>query len=322
LRQRFYRYNGFTLSCNEPLDRLPAAPAGGTPDITVDALAPGELPGAQLPWTMIDPPIAWRADTEQGSCLRLRYAMDTEWAEFVIDERGNSVSVSRAREIAFAEVAELLVGPVFSCVLAQRGFTCLHAATVNIAGRVVAIVGPSGAGKSTTALALVQHGGALIADDVAVLDEQPGPPAVRSGAPRLRMRPDAAASLVGSYAELDSMWIHEERRPHKRYVRVDASTAVAGDTTWPLDVVYLLAVGDAQAAAPTLTTVSPSRALGRLMPMRHMAGALDAAAHRRDFQKLARLAEAVPVRELTRPQDLSCAPDTVAAILADLEQLD
>jgi hypothetical protein len=321
LRLGFYRHNGFTLSCNESLDRLPAAPTGATPDIEVRALAPGELPSAELPWAMIDPPIAWRADTEQGSCLRLRYAMDSEWAEFVIDERGDSVSVSRARGIAFAEVAELLLGPVFSCVLAQRGFTCLHAATVNVGGQVVAIVGPSGAGKSTTALALVQSGGALIADDVAVLDDRPGPPAVRSGAPRLRMRPDSATSLVGSYAELDSMWIHEDRRPSKRYVQVDESTAVAGDTTWPLDIVYLL-LADAGASAPTLKTLSPAQALARLMPLRHMSGALDAGAHRRDFQKLARLAEAVPVRELTRPQDLSCAPDTVAAILADLEQLD
>lgn len=291
------------------------------PDIDVHALAPGELPGAQLPWVMIDPPIAWRADTEHGSCVRLRYELDSEWAEFVIDEHGDSVWVSRAPGIAFAEVAELLLGPVFSCVLAQRGFTCLHAATVNVGGQVVAIVGPSGAGKSTTALALVQSGGALIADDVAVLDDRPGPPAVRSGAPRLRMRPDSATSLVGSYAELDSMWIHEDRRPNKRYVQVDESTAVAEDTTWPLDVVYLL-VPDADTAAPTLSTLRPSQALGRLMPMRHMTRSLDAAAHRRDFQKMAQLAELVPVRELKRPQDLSCAPDTVAAILADLEQLD
>jgi HPr serine kinase-like protein len=321
LTRGVYRHNGFTLSCNESLDRLAAAPTGATPDINVHALAPGELPSAELPWVMVDPPIASRADTEQGSALRLRYAMDSEWAEFVIDERGDSVSVSRARGIAFAEVAELLLGPVFSCVLAQRGLTCLHAATVNIAGRVVAIAGPSGAGKSTTALALVQRGGALIADDVAVLDEDPARPTVRSGAPRLRMRPDSAASLVGSYAELESMWIHEDRRPHKRYVQVDESTAVAGDTTWPLDVMYLL-VADAGATAPALTTLSPAQALARLMPLRHMAGALDAGAHRRDFQKLARLSEAVPVRELTRPQDLSSAPATVAAILADLEQLD
>jgi hypothetical protein len=182
-------------------------------------------------------------------------------------------------------------------------------------------VGPSGAGKSTTALALVQRGGSLIADDVAVFDNAPGLPAVRSGAPRLRMCPDSAESLVGSYAALDSMWIHEERRPQKRYVNVDDTTAVAVDATWPLDVVYLL-VADAQAVAPSLATLTPSQALGRLMTMRHMAGSLDATAHRRDFQKMAQVAESVSVRELTRPHGLVTAPDTVDAILADLEQLD
>ncbi|HET7050598.1 MAG TPA: hypothetical protein VFI54_20205, partial [Solirubrobacteraceae bacterium] len=294
---------------------------GSTVDVAVEALTPGTLTARDLEWVMTDPPITmWRAYTEHGSCLRLRYALEPEWAEFVIDERGDSVWVSRADGIAFKEVAELLLGPVFSCVLAHRGFTCLHAATVNVAGRVVAIAGSSGAGKSTTALGLVKHGGALIADDVAVLSQDHSAPAVRSGAPRLRVRPDSAASLVGSYAALDPMWIHEERRPQKRYVHVDESTAVADNTTWPLDVVYLLTPDD-ECATPTLTPVRPTEALSRLMAHRHMATALDAAAHRRDFQKIAQVAESVPVRELTRPEDLASAPDTVAAILSDLEQL-
>ena len=321
MRKQLYRHQGFTLSCNESLDRLTAAPAGASADVNVHVLAPGELPSRQLPWVAVDPPITWRAQTDRGACLRLRYALDSEWAEFFIDERGDSVWVSRADGIAFEEVAELLLGPVLSCVLAQRGFTCLHAATVKIAGRVVAIVGRSGAGKSTTALAVVQRGGALIADDVAVFDQDPGRPAVRSGAPRLRMCPDSAVSLVGSYAALDSMWIHEDRRPEKRYVQVDESTAVPGDTTWPLDAVYML-VPDAQAAVPVVSTLSPSQALGRLMTMRHMASALDAAAHRRDFQVMAQVAESLPIRELIRPQDLVSVPATVATILADLDALD
>lgn len=317
-----YRHHGFTLSSSEPLGRLPAAPEGSSADIAVVALPPGELISGDLDWVMPDPPITmWRADTGRGSYLRLRYAMDSEWAEFVIDERGESVWISRGDDVVLAEVGELLLGPVFSCVLAQRGLTCLHAASVAIAERVVALVGISGAGKSTTALGLVQRGGTLIADDVSVLSPDPGPPAVLSGAPRLRMRPDSAESLVGSYAGLDAMWLDENRRPRKRYINVDDAAAAADDTAWPVDVVYLLVADDA-CSAPTVSPLAPPHALSRLMSFRHMARALDTTAHRRDFPVIARVVDSVPVRELRRPHGLSSAPDVVDAILADLEQLD
>lgn len=321
MRRHLYRHHGFILSSNAPLSRLSAAPDGAVADISVEALAPGALAGRGRSWVMTDPPTtSWRAATECGSQLRLRYARDAEWAEFVIDEYGESVWISRGDGIVLDEVAELLLGPVFSCVLAQRGMTCLHAATVRIAGRVVAIAGPSGAGKSTTALGLVQRGGVLIADDVAALSPDHEAPSVLPGASRLRMRPDAAECLVGSFAGLDSMWVQEERRPAKRYLHVDEPASDDG-AAWPLDAVYLL-VPDGAIATPAINELTPSHALGRLMALRHVVGALDATAHRRDFRAIARVAQSVTVRELRRPDGLASAPAIVGAILADLEHPD
>lgn len=321
MRRYLYRHHGFTLSSNVPLGRLSAASAEAAADISIEALESGAEAGQGRAWVMTDPPTTtWRADTECGSQLRLRYAKDAEWAEFVIDEHGESVWISRGDGILLDEVAELLLGPVFSCVLAQRGLTCLHAATVRIAGRVVAIAGPSGAGKSTTALGLVQRGGVLITDDVAVLSPDEPAPAVLTGAPRLRMRSDAAESLVGSYAGLDSMWVQEDQRPAKRYLPLDDRAERQG-TAWPLDVVYLL-VPDARLVTPATVKLTAAQALGRLMALRHVVGALDAAAHRRDFKAIARVAQSVTVRELRRPDGLASAPDTVGAILGDLEQRD
>jgi len=46
------------------------------------------------------------------------------------------------------------------------GFIQLHATTVSIDGRALAIAGPSGAGKSGFALRLMAHGAKLVSDDV------------------------------------------------------------------------------------------------------------------------------------------------------------
>ena len=92
-----------------------------------------------------------------GSWLRLRYAFEDVWAEFVVDGRGQPVWVSRSENVLLSEVTELLLGPVFSCIAAQRGLSCLHASVVRLDDRVVAVLGPSGAGKSTTALRLCRQ---------------------------------------------------------------------------------------------------------------------------------------------------------------------
>jgi hypothetical protein len=77
-------------------------------------------------------------------------------------------------------VAAMLHSNVPSMLLAQQGRFALHASTVQIGDRVVAISGRSGAGKSTTALALVQRGARPVVDDVTVLDHEHGQAVTRS----------------------------------------------------------------------------------------------------------------------------------------------
>lgn len=257
----------------------------------------------------------WRAETAHGTRLRLRYGGDGEWAEFVIDEHGSRVWVSHSDNVAFADAAEMLLGPVFSCVQAQRGNTCLHAAVVSLDGRTVALVGASGAGKSTTALALVRRGGTLVCDDVAVLSDTGGRTAVLPGAPRVRMRADSARSLVGSFESLAPMWVAERRRPAKRYLPVEPGAG--RERPWPLDAVYVLEPRDPALTEPSLSPLSAAQALGALMLHRPMAAALDPTTHRADFEVMARIAESVPVRSLRRPDGLDTIERTCAAIVAD-----
>jgi HPr Serine kinase C-terminal domain len=320
VRRYRYRHYGFTLAVNRALPRLAPGSQAGSPDIRVEFLEPGRRPVTELDWERTDPrqPV-WRAETPQGSRLRLRYAEGGRWAEFVIDERGASVSVYRSAGVELLPSAELLQGPVFSCILAQRGLTCLHASVVQLDGRTVAVLGHSGTGKSTTALALLERGGRLIADDVAVLGEADGRPTVRGGSPRLRMRTDAGRTLLHQYDSLESVWGEAELDGSKRYLPV-ASNGSSAEQGWPLDAAYFLAPwGDD--SAPSIRAVTGAEALPRLMSYRHVPGALDRAAHRRDFAALARLTKKVPARDLRRPYGLDKIAAIAAAISCDVGTL-
>ena len=322
VRRYQYRHYGLTLGVNQDLPRLARADSQ-VPDISIDFLEPGQLPPAEVPWVMLHPPAAiWRYETDAGSWLRLRYAVEEVWAEFVVDGHGETVWVSRSENVLLSEVTELLLGPVFSCVAAQRGLTCLHASVVRLDGRVIAVLGPSGAGKSTTALALVQAGdGALVSDDVAVLSEQDQRLMVASGAPRMRMRPDPAISLLGRFDSLQPIWAEGRPTEPKRYLAMEGSDAIADESKFPLDAMYFLLPWTDTVTEPAVQPLTPATALAKLMGHRHMAQALDVSSDRRDFARLAQLARTVPARELIRPTGLETTGQTVASIVSDVRSL-
>ncbi len=262
----------------------------------------------------------YRAGTAAGTQLRVRYADADKWAEFVIDEHGRRVLAARSQDILLDDVGELLLGQVFSCLLAQRGITCLHASVVELDGRALALVAASGGGKSTTALALLQRGAALLSDDIAALRERDGRFTVSIGTRRVRLRADAARTLVGSFAMLDPIWAHEPALGEKRYLHATESNgANHGERT--LDVVCLLRPTGAPGTKPHIRALTAAEALPRLMANRHMAEALDRDRHARDFERLARLAETVPILELTRPTGLDSIQQTVTAIETGVQQL-
>lgn len=85
------------------------------------------------------------------------------------------------------------LGSVMALLLAQRGWFALHAGTVAMDGKAMALAGNRGAGKSTTTAALVRRGHPLLADDVtAVLPDGRVPGAY----PFMRLWP-AALELLG-----------------------------------------------------------------------------------------------------------------------------
>jgi hypothetical protein len=287
LSRYLYRHYGLTLDVNERLAGMATASSPAA-DVTVEFLPPGQVLAPEQPW-MATAPAIWRANVGGESWLRLRYDYGDAWAEFVIDGRGESVWISRDASVLLTEAAELLMGPIFSCLASQRGLTCIHASVVRLDSGVVALIGPSGAGKSTTALALVRSGGMLVSDDTAILSDRDERITVATGA--------------------------------ARYVPTPRGAETIGDGALSLDVIYFLGSWSETGAGPSVRELTPASALPRLMAQRHMAQAIERGSDRRDFDRLARLLRIVPSRELIRPRGLETTEQTVAAIMSDVRDL-
>ncbi len=137
-----------------------------------------------------------------------------------------------------AKASFLLTHDVMASVLRHRGALVLHATTVATAQGAVAIAGDSGAGKSTTAAALLQVGGRLVADDVtALVPLAGGGLSVLPGIPELHVSESAAVALGYSDAK--------HRYPHRSKVVIDASDRFA-EGSQRLATLCLLRVSDRQ----------------------------------------------------------------------------
>jgi hypothetical protein len=71
----------------------------------------------------------------------------------------------------------------------------LHAASVDVGGRLVAIAGDRGAGKSTTSMGLRRRGHRLLVDDVALIEFRDDAAWTTPFARNVHLLPDAAAAL-------------------------------------------------------------------------------------------------------------------------------
>jgi hypothetical protein len=316
-----YRHFGVQLAANVELAALAPA-AAGPPDLTVQLEHAGALPTLDDSWQMVDPPRpTWRQDTEAGSRLRLRFmGADQTWAEFVLDERGTTMQILLAAGASVAEASELLAGNVFSCLLAQRGWSCLHASVAAIKDRAVAFVGPKGAGKSTLVSHLARSGTSVLSDDVAAIRPVGAAWEVAVGRSLTRLLADSAASAGIHFDTLEPVWDDALTRPRKRFF--DAGPFAKPDSV-ELGAIVMLAPRQEDARVK-ITRLDPQQALPRLIANRHLAATLDPGRHRRDFIRLGSLVAELPVYELQRPDDLAQLPiavkTVIRAMVAELQQ--
>ena len=66
-----------------------------------------------------------------------------------------------------------LMGNCIALAMTQRKKIVIHGSTVCLGDKTVLVCGDSGTGKSTTAMALIDEGASLMADDISVIDIDP-----------------------------------------------------------------------------------------------------------------------------------------------------
>lgn len=226
---------------------------------------------------------------------------------FRIEANGRRVIAHFPSTSTGEDMAAYFVGPILAFMIRLRGAFALHSGAVVIDGGALLITGVAGAGKSTTTAAFLARGALLVTDDVAVIDWKSDEPHVFPGYPRVRLWDDSAAALHGSAEALPLLtptW-------SKRFV--DARAAFAGASV-PVRAIVVLAP---RHAGPTgVRRLTGHEAAMALLVRSSMTRFLDATQRERELDDATRLAERVPILEVTPRNDLGATADLVDAITA------
>lgn len=153
----------------------------------------GEVPPGEIVALDEAHGMGWYTVTDTGSDHRLRFR---GCAEFIVAADARSVTVRPVPGGRTELIPVLLAGTVTALMLTLRGATVLHASSVAVGGRALAVVGHSGRGKSTIAALLCAGGAELVTDDVLVV-ESSRPARCVGGASELRLRDSASTGFDG-----------------------------------------------------------------------------------------------------------------------------
>lgn len=309
---RLYRAFGMSFSSNRALPFFAPATGTGPLDFAFTAERRDEpSPPAGSTSEVIS---SYGATVEAGTTrLHIGFA-EIDRCDFDLDPAARTLSLQywAARP---SEIAAMLLGPAFSCMLRASGRLALHGCTLDIGGEAVAVLGESGAGKSTLAARFADRGIAILADDIVALSSDQGLWRVESGPPVMKLLPESFESLRNPPPSRPLF-----RRQRKRRVLLGSHDRPAWrhqPESLPLRSMYLLNQRVPGTTAPELVDIDRRQVPQILMAHRSLAffEALHQLAARHEFSELVRLAADVPVRRLSPPDGLPLIDHTIDAIV-------
>lgn len=192
--------------------------------------------------------------------------------------------------------------PILHWLLADGPWQFVHASAVGYESGGVLLAGKGGSGKSTTALACARAGWRYAGDDFVLVDDAPEPriDAIYSSA---RLRPD----MTRHFPELARLRVvpNGAGDTDKHDFLLAQAVAMSAFSGFPLRAILVPRVG---AAATALRPASRAEALRALAPstLAHLKDV------RRVFDKIARLAAAVPCFRLDLGPELDAIPAAIA----------
>jgi hypothetical protein len=229
---------------------------------------------------------------------------------FVIDGRAARVWGEPGPGLSHEDLCVYLLGPVMGFIARRRGFTPLHASSVIIGKRAIALLGEAGSGKSTTAAALALRGWPTLCEDVCILTETNMQLHVIPGYPRICLWPDSVSYLFSSPDALPAI----VRGWEKRFLALDGSTrARAAISSCPLSSILFLAPRSDD-RAPSIEPLPKRHAVLQLVQNSYMNWLLNRQQRASEFDIIVKLVSQVGCFRLTPSSDPARLDELVSLI--------
>ncbi len=146
--------------------------------------------------------------------------------------KGRSIQILTHADVEMNLLCAYLVGNVLALLLTQRGYLVLHACSVEIGSKAIAVMGSSGAGKSSLAAALVKAGHRFCNDDLSPLLFQDNQPLLWPGYSQIKLYEEVIQTLRLNHQQLSPLHQCEEKWGYRN--RPDLCS-----TALPLRCIYL-----------------------------------------------------------------------------------
>jgi hypothetical protein len=237
-------------------------------------------------------------------------------ARFAVERRGGEVWADWPENYSLEDACTYLLGPVLGFVLRLRGTVCLHASSVVICDRAIALVGLPGAGKSTTAAAFASAGFPVLSDDIVALADKETQFFVQCGYPRVNLWPDSVRTLFGSEDALPRITPTWE----KRYLPLDGNTHRFAANPLPLGAIYILDSRDPALTDPAVEELSRGQAFMALVANTYVNYLLDRDMRRTEFEVLSRVVSEIPICRVRTPAEPSEIFNLCEAIAAHAQR--
>ena len=249
----------------------------------------------------------WKAADD--SAFHFLYGDQTE---FLVDQDGSHVSATWPPSLNLENTTVYLTGQIAAFILRLRGLVCLHASSILVDSKVIAIAGESGSGKSSAAACLTTLGYSVLSEDVTTLVNG-STVQVLPGYPRINLWPDVEPALRGTTDSLPRIaptW-------NKRYLDLRKHGGGFWDKPAPLGGVYVLGDRRSGESAPSIEKLESSDALVSLLANAHGRYLLEKSMRVREFEVLSQVARQIPVCRVIPHKDLYRLNDLCETIIDD-----
>jgi hypothetical protein len=223
---------------------------------------------------------------------------------------GKEIIIDPTPGVDDALLRTIVLGPIWTVLLRQRGLAVFHASAIIVNNGAVAFLGGSGWGKSTLAEAFYARGYGIVTDDVMAVRIGESPPQVFPSYPSVKLFPDAASFLGCDASATHLVHSQTEKRAHRAALRFPQGPL-------PLRRIYVLAIGECNKIEPLqsqeafVELVRNSRAVSLLK---------DSDSRNGHFHQCACLVAEVPICRLKRRPALADLPEVIRLIEEDLAE--